>query len=211
MNLKLNCAVGGFLGMLCIWCMGMASAANAAPAKSEKISTVLLNDASAKPAGAAGTAVAAQGSPEDFNGDPWKGQPDRSDFDFGALTGLGFVQGSPAFALVGTASRKIDYAGFIDGIRNSLSIEGQLGPMFLKGSSAFTYSAHLRWDFKRDEIWTYYALGGLGGYVTGSRLGDQFALFPRFGVGAFWQISPIVRIRFELSHELSAVGVALPI
>lgn len=177
-----------------------AAAPKSAPnVKTERLSNVLT------------TVTTTDSDPDEVTGEPWKGQPDMADFDFGAMSGLGFVQGSPAFAVVGTISRKIDYKGFIPGIRNSLSIEATVGPMFLKGSSAFSYSTHLRWDFRYDDTWTYYALGGPAGYITGTRLGDQFALYPRFGVGAFWQITPVARVRFELSHELTAIGIALPI
>lgn len=141
----------------------------------------------------------------------WKGDPDPSTFDFSALTGLGQVDPKAGFSIVAAVSKKIVQEGFIPEIRNSVSIEAEVGPVLVVGTSAFQYSAHLRWDFRRDNTWTFFALGGLGGHISGAALGDRFVLHPRVGVGALWQVSPVIRLRGEVSHEMTLVGVNFPL
>ncbi|MFL5813675.1 MAG: hypothetical protein ACJ763_08865 [Bdellovibrionia bacterium] len=147
---------------------------------------------------AGGTAVS---SSED-----WKGKPEASEWAFSALTGLGIVNATPGFAIMGAAARKILDQGFVPDINNSVWIETELGPVFAKGSAAFQFSGHLRWDFVRNEDWTFYALGGFGGSVTGQKLGDKFEFYPRFGAGALWKIFADFNVRGEVSHELVVLG-----
>jgi hypothetical protein len=141
----------------------------------------------------------------------WKGAPDPSGASFGGLAGLGVVDSSGGFAVLGTASTKIAKDGWLADVNESVSAEGAAGAVFFSGSSVFAYSLHLRWDFKKDETWTFYALGGVGGNIQGSDLGSHFELFPRFGVGTFYDAGLPFLIRGELSHELIAVGVNFPI
>jgi hypothetical protein len=141
----------------------------------------------------------------------WKGTPDKAEFSAGMLTGLGVLDGSAGFALLATGSKKLVPQGFANDITNSVSLETELGPLFVASSSCFMYGVHLRWDFKKDEEWTLYGLGGLAGFITGSSLGNKFELFPRFGAGAMWKASEVVGFRMELSHELIAVGANFPL
>ena len=78
--------------------------------------------------------------------------------------------------------------------------------------NAWIFGSHLRWDFVKDEHWTFYALGGVGGNnlsVATVNVGSvsRTALFPRFGAGAIYGVHDKFSIRAELSHELTAVGV----
>jgi hypothetical protein len=142
----------------------------------------------------------------------WKGKVDPSDLSLGALAGMGILDSSAGFALLGTLSKKIDYDGWVPDIANSVSLEAEAGPLWVSGATAFQYSLHLRADFQRDADWTFYALGGLGGNVTPRVLGDRFILFPRFGIGAFYNVAGTsIAIRGEVSHELIAAGVHLPL
>jgi hypothetical protein len=138
----------------------------------------------------------------------WKGEADPAEFNAGVLTGLGVVNSQAGFALMATGAKRILKQGFVPDINNSVWIETELGPVFVSGGTAFAYSAHLRWDFVKDQNWTLYAVGGLGGLVTGSDLGDHFELFPRFGVGAMAKLTDLISLRGEVSHELTAVGVS---
>jgi hypothetical protein len=144
--------------------------------------------------------------------DDFKGENDPARFGFGALTGMGILDNRAGFTLQGTASMEIVERGFVTpDIANSVSIETELGPIWVAGSSAFMYSLHLRWDFEKDAKWTLYAVGGAGGAITGAALGDRFELYPRFGMGAMWKVAPNLRVRAELSHELIGVGVLFPL
>ncbi len=137
----------------------------------------------------------------------WKGTPDSSHASLGAFTGLGVVDSHAGFALLGTASTKIAQDGWITDVNDSVSAEAYVGPVFTSGTSAFAYSLHLRWDFKKDESWTFYGLGGLGGKIQSGALGGHFELFPRFAVGAFYDAGLPFLIRAEVSHELIGVGI----
>jgi hypothetical protein len=144
----------------------------------------------------------------------WKGESDSSTWSLGALTGLGLIDSSAGYALLGTVSKKIAQRGFIPDINDSVSIEGQFGPIWFSGVTAFYYSVHLRWDFQKDANWIFYALGGIGGNVINTNAYSSFVsrteLFPRLGVGAFWKINSQVWCRAEVSHELIAVGALFP-
>ncbi len=142
--------------------------------------------------------------------DDWKGGRDSSQLHVSALTGLGVIDSSAGFTLIGGLSKKIIEHGFLPDIADSVSMEGQLGPVFVSGGPAWFYSAHLRWDFQKDSAWTLYALGGVAGNVWTISNATRIEFFPRFGIGAIWELTPIVRFRAEISHELLGVGVVFP-
>lgn len=169
----------------------------------------LLSAVSAQAASSSHAAASPKAIETDSSED-WKGQPDSSEVHLGALTGLAILDFTTGFALLGTASKKIIHHGFINEINDSVSIETELGPVFTQSTAIFSYSLHLRWDFEMNEKWTFYALGGLGGYITGSTFNNSFAMFPRFGLGTFFRVSDLILIRGEISHELVAAGVTIP-
>ena len=154
---------------------------------------------------AASPATSPATSPED-----WKGEADNSEVMFGALMGLGVLDSAGGFSVLGTASKKIVQRGFAPDINNSVSIELQMGPLFISGETAFAYSTHLRWDFVKDPFWTFYALGGLAGHITGEALDSRFLLFPRFGVGVLRITNLGFAVRGEVSHEFITIGAAWP-
>ncbi len=144
-------------------------------------------------------------------GEDWKGKSDGAQLHLGGLTGMGVLDSQAGYTVLGTASKVLASEGFIGDINDSVSLEAALGPLFVLSSAAFTYSVHLRWDFRKDEHWTFYGLGGLAGNITGSSLGDRFILLPRFGVGTFYHFNERVAIRGEISRELIAAGVIFPL
>ena len=137
----------------------------------------------------------------------WKGKPEESVLSLGALTGVGLVDQGSGLALFGTISKKIINHGFISEITDSVSVEGALGPVLLSGGTAMVYSVHLRWDFEKDQNWTLYALGGVGGNVLTGRSSE---FYPRFGIGAFYKMAGPLNGRVELSHEAILVGLNVP-
>ena len=139
----------------------------------------------------------------------WKGEADAAEFTASIMSGFGLIGTTGGLALMPALAKKIAHRGFLDDINDQAYFEIEVGPMFTSGSSALMYGAHLRWDFRRNEVWTFYALGGLGGFNTGSKLGDQFGIHPRFGVGTFWSLSKHVTLRGEVSHELILAGVSV--
>jgi len=140
----------------------------------------------------------------------WKGKPDEKEVSFGGLTGMGIVNSAVGYAVLGTISKKIVRHGFAPDINDSVSIEAEVGPVFMSVGTALAYSTHLRWDFNKDPNWTFYGLGGVGGHVISLGLLNRFQLNPRFGIGAFWKITALIHVRAELSHDLVALGINLP-
>jgi hypothetical protein len=141
----------------------------------------------------------------------FKGKDDTSEFGVGALAGMGILDNHAGFALLPTLAKKIVNRGFVPDITNNVWIEVEAGPLFVSGGTAFTYSAHLRWNFDKDAQWTLYALGGLGGDVTGASLGDRFELYPRFALGAILRVAPNISLRGEISHEFIGLGILFPL
>lgn len=132
----------------------------------------------------------------------WKGKPLANKIDAGVLMGLGIIDTTGGFAILGTAAYKFMPEGFIPDINDTASLEFEGGPVFLSGASPFMYSAHLRWDFGKDRTWSLYSLAGFGGNITGGR----FALHPRVGIGAMAAVHDLFSLRGEFSHELVGVG-----
>lgn len=146
----------------------------------------------------------------------WKGKPYDNNFDLGGMAGLGILDGTAGFEIRGTAAAKVLHRGFFPDVNNQLYVELQPGIIFLNaatgsGSSAFTYSLHLRWDFHLNDDWTFYGLGGFGGTITGATLGDRREFHPRFGMGARWNVFANFGFRFEISHEFTGLGVTVPL
>lgn len=141
----------------------------------------------------------------------WKGTSVDTQVAFGGLTGLGMVDSSGGFALMATASKKVISRGFVPDLNDSVWIEGMAGPVFLSGATALGYSAHLRWEFVKDPTWTFYALGGAGGNYLSVNGTSRFELFPRFGIGALWNLYAAFQLRGEISHEFTLVGVSFPL
>lgn len=158
-------------------------------------------------------AHAAVESESSDTGEDWKGSPEGNRFEVGALTGMGVIDSKAGWAVLATGAVNILEKGFIPDINDTAFIEVQAGPLFrFSGSTPFQYSTHLRWDFRRNRTWSFYALAGLGGHVAGDGLGGtRFLIFPRVGVGAMMDIGQVFNVRAELSHELIALGVSLPL
>ena len=138
----------------------------------------------------------------------WKGKPTTTEGSLGGMAGLGVVDGSAGFSLLGTAAKKIVEGGFVKDINNSVWIEVEIGPMWVATTTVATYSLHLRWDFQKDRTWTIYALGGLAGVIPAKSLGNSWELFPRFGVGGLLNLNDDgnLALRLELSHEFIGAG-----
>jgi hypothetical protein len=139
----------------------------------------------------------------------WKGPLSEYDFSISAMTGLGLLSDSAGLPVIGALSRKILHEGFVPDVSDQVHLEGALGPMFIKGATVWSWSAHLRWDFKKDELWTPFAIGGVGGHFVPDRLGKREEFFPKFGVGAFYSLGENFKLRTELSHTWISAGVAL--
>lgn len=151
-----------------------------------------------------------------FAAEDFKGEPSPTELTAGVMAGGGIIDSRLGFALTGVVAKKIINQGFAPDIANQVFIEAEFGPVFLSGDTAWAYSAHLRWDFLKDPSWTFFAMGGVGGNVADdpravpANSTNRFAVFPRFGVGAFWHIQPMFAVRGEVSHEHTSVGVSFP-
>jgi opacity protein-like surface antigen len=140
----------------------------------------------------------------------WHGKLSDHDFDVGALGGVGAFRGTGGFGLLGTAAKEVIPRGFVPDIDDAVFFEVEAGPYFIQGGTDFHFSAHLRWDFAMDQEWTFYALGGVAGDITGNSLSNAADIYLHFGAGAQWKVSSIVWLRGEVSREFLGVGVLFP-
>jgi hypothetical protein len=158
------------------------------------------------------TASPTQLAPVPVNtGGEWKQTNLPPLYHFGAMSGLGVIDSYGGFALLGTASMTVIDHGFIPEVSDSVAAEIELGPVFTSAHTAFWYSMHMRWDFRKDSDWTFYALAGLAGNDTPESLGGHFEIWPRVGLGTIWKVSSSVSMRAELSHEFTGLGVVFPL
>ena len=155
-----------------------------------------------------GTSFASETYPLSSTAENWKGELSEHLFDGGLTSGMGVLDRSIGFSVVGQFARKIIHDGFIPEINNQVFAEVQLGSLFVSNSTALIYSAHLRWDFTKDYDWTFFAIGGLSGTIAGDSLGNVWSLAPRFGVGSFYRIDSQFSFRAELSQDLVLAGIS---
>jgi len=138
----------------------------------------------------------------------WKGPSPGHQFTVGGLGGLAMVDGTAGFALLGNAGVKILNRGFVPDINDQVFLEADLGPVFFSGFTDLLVDTHLRWDFHKDDDWTFYALGGLEGLFSSGTLGHN-QVNPRFGIGTIWELWQGVAVRAEVSNDLLALGITL--
>jgi hypothetical protein len=114
--------------------------------------------------------------------DVWKGHTETSPFELGLMTGMSIYGSSANWGVLASGAYLIQKDGFIDNLDNRVWAEVEMGPTFFStnGSShtGMQYALHLRWDFTYNEYWTFYALGGVGGYTLPSTLGGSFTIHP---------------------------------
>ena len=143
----------------------------------------------------------------------WKGQTQTSNLEFGLLGGANLSGTSLNWGLLATGAYLLDAQGWADDVDDRIWGEVELGPSFFsvggKTSTGMQYSVHLRWDFTLNEYWTFYGLGGLGGFILPDSMGGSFTIHPRFGAGVEYQTKTALMFRGEISHEFLGVGVAV--
>ena len=142
----------------------------------------------------------------------WKGKSQMAPVELGLLTGFSLYGSSTNWSVLATGAYLIDDQGFADEIDDRLWLELEMGPAFFgtnhSSQTGMQYNAHLRWDFTLNEYWTFYGLGGFGGFVLPSSLGSSFTIHPRFGAGAEYQTKTALLFRGELSADFIGMGVA---
>lgn len=140
----------------------------------------------------------------------WNWPLPTHEWTLGVVPGVATINSNTGFSLQFAAAKKMIHKGFAPDISNQVFAEIEAGPFTSSGGSALLYSAHLRWDLMLNSDWTFFALGGLGGSKTGTSLGNQFQLLPRFGIGALLDLQKQTHLplalRGELSRELIGIG-----
>ncbi len=137
----------------------------------------------------------------------WKGKPYDTHFQFSALSGIGLMGTSTGVPLYGAVAFKVLHEGFIDDINDQLFVEAMGGPLFTWAGAGWVADLHLRWDFHKNDLWSFYVLGGVGVDVSGTGLARVTLVHPRVGVGAFWNLFEFLSFRAEVSHEFTGIGV----
>lgn len=143
------------------------------------------------------------------NAEDWKGNTTYSNIEVGALVGGSTFGTDFGFSTLGSVAYQIAPEGWIEDIDERVWTELQMGIAFFNQGStqtALQYSAHLRWDFTKDDSWTIYALGGLAGYFLPAIYGNSFTMRPRVGLGALFQTKLPVSFRGEVSAEFIGLG-----
>ena len=149
-------------------------------------------------------AIAAEKS--DKAAEPWKGPSPKERVTVGGMVGAGVLDARVGFSVLPTAAIRLVERGFAQDLNDQVFLEAQAGPLFFSGYTAFQYHVHLRWDFNRNEDWTFFAKGGLGGILGSGRT----VFYPHFGIGAIWNVFAKFGVRAELSHEFTGAGIQFP-
>lgn len=142
------------------------------------------------------------------SGEKWKAEREADGYQLAVLGGMGRVGTKAGFALIGAGAVNLNREGWLDDVADSLYLEFQMGPYSYSGNGQLIYSGHLKWDFRYDNLWTFYALGGIGGTYTDSRFEDGFEFYPRVGLGAAYHLSLDLSVRAEVSHEFVGLGMS---
>jgi hypothetical protein len=138
----------------------------------------------------------------------WKGKAYDKNFQASVMSGMTIMGTAVGFGLMASFAGKILDKGFIPDISNQVFLEGTLGPTFMSAGTGWQMGAHLRWDFHKNEFWTFYSLGGFGWDIIPNGFTNLVAFHPRFGGGVLWDLFPQISLRGEISHEFIGVGAA---
>lgn len=146
-----------------------------------------------------------------FSQENWKGDTQVAPLEVGAMYGLSLFGSDLNPSLLGTVAKKLN-DGILDDVDERLWAEAHFGPTFFsEGSRSATgiqYSLHARWDFTYNADWTFYAVGGAGGFSLPEGFGDKFTLAPRFGVGVNYQTRLPLMFRAEVTSNFVGGGIA---
>ena len=147
-----------------------------------------------------------------FAGEPWKGRTEVRPVELGIMSGMAIYGNEANWGILPSVAYLIKDHGFADDLDNRVWVELQAGPTFFSSANStqtgFQHSIHLRWDFNYNEKWTFYGLGGFGGYGLPKYRGSSFTIHPRFGAGAEYQTKAPFLFRAEVSAEFIGLGVA---
>jgi hypothetical protein len=140
----------------------------------------------------------------------WKGQTSVRPIELGILGGAAIYGNDVNWGALTSAAYLLKDRAFVADIDDRVWGEIQMGPVFFNtrnsNETGLFYSAHLRWDFSYNEIWTFYALGGLSGYKLPQGEDGSLTLHPRFGTGVQYQTKTALILRGEISAEFVGLG-----
>lgn len=136
----------------------------------------------------------------------WKGSTSPEMVNFTLMTGNGTAGYPNAFTLMSMVAVKMMDRGFLDEINNQVFIEGEIGPHFVTSSPNWLVGARIRWDFEMNLLWRFYAAGGAGFVIPNSDTKAPFPFYPRIALGTFIQFNAYWKLRAEVSHEFTGVG-----
>jgi hypothetical protein len=142
--------------------------------------------------------------------DNWKGQTTVRPLELGLMGGAAIYGNQVNWGVLPSVAYLLRDRAFVQDIDDRVWSELQLGPTFFNtpnsNETGLQYSAHLRWDFSYNEVWTFYGLGGLSGFFLPARLGGSFTIHPRFGTGVQYQTKTALILRGEVSAEFIGMG-----
>jgi hypothetical protein len=140
----------------------------------------------------------------------WKGQTSVRPIELGLMGGAAIYGNDVSWGVLPSVAYLLKDRAFVSDLDDRVWGEIQLGPTFFytrnSNQTGLQYSAHLRWDFSYNEIWTFYALGGLSGYSLPASRGGSLTIHPRFGTGVQYQTKTALILRGEISAEFIGMG-----
>lgn len=140
----------------------------------------------------------------------WKGQTSVRPIELGIMGGAAIYGNDVNWGALPSVAYLLKDRAFVSDLDNRVWAELQMGPVFFStrnsNETGLFYSAHLRWDFSYNEVWTFYALGGLSGYKLPDGRDGSFTVHPRFGTGVQYQTKTALMLRGEISAEFIGLG-----
>ncbi len=148
-----------------------------------------------------------------FAAEFWKGHTEARPLEAGLMSGMAIYGNHSNWSVLASGAYLLKDKAFVADLDDRIWAEVQMGPSFFSTPAStetgLQYSAHLRWDFSYNELWTVYALGGFGGFGLPKSYGSSLTFHPRFGAGVEYQTKTALLFRGEISAEFVGVGVAL--
>ncbi|HRK01862.1 MAG TPA: outer membrane beta-barrel protein [Oligoflexia bacterium] len=144
--------------------------------------------------------------------DAFKGRPRTNEHELGAGLGLNYFSD---FGFQARYAYRAMPEGFIEGVNDAFLIEGGVGMTFYgrvksENVTGVHFFAAGRWDFTKDELWTFFGTLGLGYNATSIDTGDVKGggIFPVVGVGALYEINSDWAVRADFSYHFLGLGMA---
>ncbi|HTL13297.1 MAG TPA: hypothetical protein VL588_12465 [Bdellovibrionota bacterium] len=140
----------------------------------------------------------------------WKGPIPDQEIQLSALVGASISGTHGDLAMAFDVAKRVVEHGFIPDISDDVFLELGLGPDLLASpGTGILYSVHARWNFHMNEIWSLYAIAGVGGSVITTNGSNTASMHPRLSAGAFYHVAPALALRMEIGADFLGGGISV--